>query len=51
MDVPAQRQIPKGALVMVMHSCEFPDGNFYGEQCAIKAIETLSSGDVVGIVS
>jgi uncharacterized membrane protein len=51
MDIPAQRQIPKGALVMVMHSCEFPDGNYFGEQCAIKAIETLSSQDEVGIVT
>ena len=51
MDVPAQRQIPKGALVLLMHSCEFPDGNYFGEQCAIKAIETLSAQDEVGIVS
>ena len=51
MDIPATRQIPKGALVMVMHSCEFPDGNYYGEQCAIKAIETLSAQDEIGIVT
>jgi uncharacterized membrane protein len=51
LDIPATRMIPKGALVMLMHSCEFPDGNYYGEQCAIKAIETLSSADEVGIVS
>ena len=51
MDIPAQRQIPKGALVMVMHACEFPDGNYYGQQCCIKAIETLSAMDEVGIVS
>ena len=51
MDIPATRQIPKGALVMLMHSCEFPDGNYFGEQCAIKAIETLSSQDEIGIVS
>lgn len=51
MDIPATRQIPKGALVMIMHSCEFPDGNYYGEQCAIKAIETLSSQDEIGIIS
>ena len=41
MDIPAQRQMPKGALVLVMHSCEMPDGNYWGEQCALKAIETL----------
>ncbi|HRK30529.1 MAG TPA: VWA domain-containing protein, partial [Tepidisphaeraceae bacterium] len=51
MDVPAQRQIPKGALVLVMHSCEMPNGNYWGEQCAIKATETLSSRDEVGVLS
>ena len=51
MDIPATRQIPKGALVLLMHSCEFPQGNYFGEQCAIKAIETLSARDEVGIVS
>ncbi len=53
MDIPAQRQIPKGALVLVMHACEIQDGsgNYYAEQCAIKAIETLSAMDEVGIVS
>ena len=51
MDIPATRQIPKGALVMLMHSCEFPNGNYFGEQCAIKAIETLSAQDEIGIVS
>ena len=52
MDIPAQRQIPKGALVLVMHSCEMPDGNYWGEQCALKAaIETLSERDEIGVIS
>jgi uncharacterized membrane protein len=51
MDIPAQRQLPKGALVMLMHSCEFQDGNYWGEQCAIKAVETLSDRDEVGVIS
>jgi uncharacterized membrane protein len=51
MDIPAQRQMPKGALVMIMHSCEMPDGNYWGEQCAIKAIETLSARDEIGVIS
>lgn len=50
-DVPAQRQMPKGALVIVVHSCEMPNGNYWGEQCAIKAIEALSSRDDVGVIS
>ncbi len=51
MDVPAQRQLPKGALVLLMHSCEMPEGNYWGEQCAIKAVETLSARDEVGVLS
>ncbi len=51
MEIPAQRVIPKGALVLVMHSCEMPDGNFWGMQCALKAVETLSSRDEVGVIT
>jgi uncharacterized membrane protein len=51
MEIPAQRVIPKGALVLVMHSCEMPDGNFWGMQCALKAVETLSARDEVGVIT
>lgn len=51
MDIPSQRQMPKGALVLIMHSCEMPNGNYWGEQCAIKAVETLSARDEIGVVS
>ncbi len=50
-DIPAQRQMPKGALVIIIHSCEMKDGNYWAEQCALKAIETLSSRDEIGIIS
>jgi uncharacterized membrane protein len=51
MDIPAQRQVPKGALVLMMHSTEMANGNFWGEQCAIKAVETLSPRDEIGVAS
>ncbi|MDB5355938.1 MAG: von Willebrand factor type domain protein [Phycisphaerales bacterium] len=51
MDIPAQRQVGKGALVLVMHSCEMPDGNFWGLQCALQSVKTLSEHDEVGIIS
>jgi hypothetical protein len=51
MDIPSQRQMPKGALVLIMHSCEMPNGNYWGEQCALKAIETLSFRDEIGVIS
>ena len=51
MDIPAQRQIPKGALVLIFHSIEFPEGNYWGEQCGIKAAEALSGRDEIGVIS
>ena len=51
MDIPAQRQVGKGALVLIMHSCEFPNGNYWGLQCALQAIAALSSRDEVGIIT
>ncbi|CAN5535242.1 VWA domain-containing protein [soil metagenome] len=51
MDIPAQRQIPKGALVLIFHSIEFADGNYWGEQCGIKAAEALSGRDEIGVIS
>lgn len=51
MDIPAQRQVGKGALVVIVHSCEFPNGNYWGEQSAIKAAETLSAKDDIGVIT
>ncbi|MDP9173578.1 MAG: hypothetical protein M3O30_06900 [Planctomycetota bacterium] len=51
MEIPAQRQIPKGALVLAMDPAEAADGNYWGSQCAIKAMEALSSLDEVGVIS
>jgi uncharacterized membrane protein len=51
MEIPAKREMPKGALVLVMHSCEMPNGNFWGEQCALYAIKALSDRDEVGVIS
>jgi uncharacterized membrane protein len=51
MEIPAQRQIPKGALVLAMDPAEATDGPYWGEQCAVKAVEALSSRDDVGVIS
>lgn len=50
-DVKSRKEIPKGALVLVMHACEIPEGNFIGERAAIAAVKTLSSRDLVGVLS
>ncbi len=51
LDPPATRELPRGALALVMHSCELPEGNYWAEQIALAAIDTLSAQDYLGIVS
>ncbi len=50
-DIKSKKQIPKGALALVMHACEIPEGNFIGERVAIAAVKTLSTRDLVGVLS
>ncbi len=49
-DPPQKRQMPRGALALVMHSCEIPQGNYWGQQVALAAGKTLSRLDLVGVV-
>ncbi len=49
LDPPQKRQMPRGALVLVMHSIEMPDGRHYGKKTAEAAVDALSRLDLVGI--
>ncbi|HVY61846.1 MAG TPA: VWA domain-containing protein, partial [Planctomycetota bacterium] len=50
MDVKQKKVIPKGALVMILHTCEFQDGNVWAVKIASAAIDALSSQDEVGLI-
>lgn len=50
LDPPQKRQMPRGALVLMMHSCEMPNGNYWGKQTALAAVKNLSAQDLAGIV-
>ncbi len=50
-DVQHKKQFLKGALALVMHACEVERGNYIGERCAIEAVKTLSSRDLVGVLA
>ncbi|MCA9279741.1 MAG: hypothetical protein H6815_09160 [Phycisphaeraceae bacterium] len=50
LDPPQKRQLPAGALVLVNHSIEMPDGRYYGKQTAMAAIDALTRLDYFGIV-
>lgn len=51
LEPPATRQLPKGALVLIMHSCEMAAGNYWGEKVAEAAVDALSRLDLAGIVT
>ncbi len=50
LDPPQKQQMPKGALALIMHSVEMPEGNYWGEQVAITAVRALSRLDLVGVM-
>ncbi|MHC4703780.1 MAG: VWA domain-containing protein, partial [Planctomycetota bacterium] len=51
LDPPQKKQLPKGALVLIMHACEMPQGNFWGQKVAVAAVNTLSRLDLVGVLA
>lgn len=50
LEVPEKRKMPRGALALVMHSCEMPQGNFWGKKICELAVDKLSRLDMAGIV-
>ncbi|MBX3383178.1 MAG: VWA domain-containing protein [Phycisphaeraceae bacterium] len=50
LDIPQKRQMPRGALALVIHSCEMPEGVFYGKKVCEAAVNSLSRLDLAGII-
>lgn len=50
LDPPQKRQMPRGALALVIHSVEAPDGVFLGKKVCEAAVNSLSRLDLVGII-
>ena len=51
LDPSQKKELPKGALVLIMHACEMPQGNYWGKMVASVAVDTLSRLDLVGILA
>ncbi len=51
LDPPATRQMVRGGLALIVHSCEMPQGNYWAQQVAIAAIEALTRLDLIGIIT
>lgn len=50
-EVRHKRVIPRGALAIIMHSCEIDRGNYWGEQVAIASVKAISSRDYIGVLA
>ena len=50
LDVLNEKLTPKGALVIVLHSVEFDQGNTWAERICLTALKSLSPRDEMGIV-
>jgi len=50
MDVKQKKIMPKGALAIVLHTCEFANGNTWGKNIAKEAIKVLGAQDDAGIL-
>lgn len=49
-EIKHKRVIPRGALVLIMHSCEIARGNYWGKEMAKKSVDTVSSQDYLGVL-
>lgn len=50
LDPPQKRQMPRGALMIISHSVEMPQGVTWGKKTASAAVDALSRLDLVGLV-
>jgi uncharacterized membrane protein len=51
MDITKKKILPKGALVIVLHTCEFPEGNTYAKRVTKEAIRVLGAQDEAGVLA
>ena len=50
MELSSKKVLPKGAIVLVVHATEFPNGNQWARDIAFAALQALGPQDEMGIV-
>ena len=50
MDISQRKQMPKGALAIVLHTCEFAQGNSWGKKITKQALSVLAEQDEAGVL-
>jgi len=51
MDITKKKILPKGALAIILHTCEFPEGNTWAKRITKQAIKVLGEQDEVGVLA
>ena len=51
MDLKQRKILPRGALVLIMHTCEIPDANAWAREIGLASLNVLSSQDLMGAVA
>ena len=50
MDIQQRKIIPNGALAIILHTCEFPQGNLWARQISMSALDALTEKDYFGLL-
>ncbi|HIN80006.1 MAG TPA: hypothetical protein EYN00_02910, partial [Planctomycetes bacterium] len=50
LDVRRKKDLPNGALALVLHTCEFSLGNLWARRIAISSLDALTPGDYFGLL-
>lgn len=50
MDVKQKKMLPNGALAIVLHTCEMPNGNDWAKEISVASLNVLSAQDYFGVV-
>jgi len=51
MDISEKKVLPKGALAIILHTCEFAEGNTWAKRITTTAMKVLSAQDEVGVLA
>lgn len=51
MDITKKKILPKGALAIILHTCEFAEGNTWAKRITKQAIKVLGKEDEVGVIA
>jgi Ca-activated chloride channel homolog len=50
LDISEKKVVPKGALAIILHTCEFPEGNTWGKRITKQALKVLNKQDEAGVL-